>query len=495
MNESTTKDIWDSSTGIMDLEAGWEELTASEILGIKTVWRNQQERLEGTNLISNFTERLSREWAIETGILENLYDIERGVTQTLIEQGFREEILTHGSTNHPRKFVLKLLKDQKQALDGIFDFVKNERSLSTSYIKELHAMLLRSQTFTEGIDTLGRDVEVCLIKGDWKVQPNYPVREGVTYKYCPPEHVASEMDKLVKIHAEHVNKTVPAEVQAAWLHHRFTQIHPFQDGNGRVARAITSFVLVKNGLFPLVVTRNDRTNYLDALEAGDDGNLKPLVDTIVRLQRIQFAKATAMSETVLSEHADVRATLDDLLKTADQTAVEKEKELENVFEIANVIRQNLYERLESIAPEVSNALRRIMPTSTAWVKVGTDNTNHYYRAQIFENANNYLGYFVNFAKFHSWVALHMQWERRARLVFTIHGIGHKFSGSLICAPFLEFRDENDDEDKETRFTLVPVAQEGFVFFYNERIDTVLNRLLPWRERVLQVALKELIQNL
>ena len=87
----------------------------------------------------------------------------------------------------------------------------------------------------------------------------------------------------------------------------------------------------------------------------------------------------------------------------------------------------------------------------------------------------------------------MIWERRARLVFTIHGIGRPFSGSLICAPFLEFRDL--DDDGQARFTLVPVAEEGFVFFFNETKDRVLDRFQPWCENVLKVALKELTQSL
>ena len=147
-----------------------------------------------------------------------------------------------------------------------YDFVKNDRCLSASYIKELHAALLRSQKTTEGLDALGRHVEIPLIKGKWKMQINYPVRDGVTYAYCPPEQVGSEMDRLIAMHADHVANAVPSEVEAAWLHHHFTQIHPFQDGNGRVARAIASLVLVKDGLFPLVVTRGYKSTYLDALE-------------------------------------------------------------------------------------------------------------------------------------------------------------------------------------------------------------------------------------
>ena len=493
MAEFAIKEIWRPSTGIVDLDLDPRELAASELPGIRTVWREQRERLKGTQLLADFTERLSREWAIETGVIENVYDIDRGVTQTLIEQGFKAELLTHGSTNRPRDVVLKLLNDQKHVLDGVFDFVRSARILSTSYIRELHVALLRSQTTTEGVDSLGRTVEIPLVRGDWKTQPNSPIRDGVTYRYCPPEQVASEMDRLVDMHARHDVDGVPAEVQAAWLHHRFTQIHPFQDGNGRLARAIASSVLIKHDLFPLVVTRDDRTVYLEALEAADGGTLKPLVDLIAKLQRVQFVKAAAMSETVLSESATVRATLDGLIDAATKRATERRERHEQVFQLAAGLTEDLKERLASISPDVTNALQRVTPSGDSWVMVGEEPTSHYYRAQIVENAKHHLDYFANFADFRSWVALNMQWERRARLVFAIHGVGRQFSGSLICAPFLEFRDK--DDDGETRSTLVPVAEDGFIFFYNETSETVLKRFHPWRERVLRVALEELSQNL
>ena len=151
---------------------------------------------------------------------------------------------------------------------------KSDRTLTTSYVKELHAALLRNQRTAEVLDVHGKMIEVQLIRGAWKAHPNHPKRNGVTYYYCPPEQVDSEMDRLIEMHEAHVSNGVSAEVQAAWLHHRFTQIHPFQDGNGRVVRAIASLVLVKDGLFPLVVRRDDRSRYLEALEAADRGNLK-----------------------------------------------------------------------------------------------------------------------------------------------------------------------------------------------------------------------------
>ena len=493
MIESKIHPIWNPATGIVDLEADPQSLSASEIPGIKAVWADQQTRLKGTRQLSDFTEKLSREWAIETGVIENLNEIERGVTQTLIERGFQAELLSHGSTNRPREYVLQLLRDQKEALDGVFDFVSSKRALSVSYIKELHAALLRSQAVTEGVDALGRAVEIPLIKGDWKTQPNYPVRDGVTYAYCSPEQVASEMDRLVTIHDQHVAKMVPSEVQAAWLHHRFTQIHPFQDGNGRVARAITSLVLVKDGLFPFVVTRDDKPGYLHALEAADGGKLKPLIDMVAKLQIVQFRKASAVSEAILSQDTDLQAVLAELHKAADKVSAEKLQSLRRVFNLADAIQEDLGARLRAVAPEIRPALQKVINTATASVTASTKDTDHYFRAQIIENAKSNLHYYADTAEYRSWITLNMNWSRRARLVFPIHGIGRPFNGSLICSPFLEFRDT--DEEGQVRSALVPVSEEGFVFFYNETKDRLLARFRPWREDVLKVALKELTRNL
>ena len=326
MNDVAIKNIWDPSTGIADLEIDSRELAATDIPGIRAVWREQRERLKGTPLLDDFTERLSREWAIETGVIENIYDIDRDATQTLIERGFRAEFLVQGSTNRPPEFVLRLLNDQKQILEGIFEFVKHERPLSVSYIKELHAALLRSQPTTEGIGSRGRPVDMPLVKGAWKTLPDSPIRDGVTYRYCPPEQVASEMDRLVAMHAAHDADGAPAEVRAAWLHHRFTQIHPFQDGNGRLARAIASSILIKDDLFPLMVTRDHRNGYIDALETADDGNLAPLVDLIVKLQRIQLIKAAALSETVLTERETVKSMLGDLVAAAEKKREKRKRD-------------------------------------------------------------------------------------------------------------------------------------------------------------------------
>ena len=72
---------------------------------------------------------------------------------------------------------------------------------------------------------------------------------------------------------------------AAWLHHGFAQIHPFQDGTGRVTRALVTWHLVQHDYLPIAVTRDDRTEYIDSLEAADDGDLGTLVTLTEQLHR------------------------------------------------------------------------------------------------------------------------------------------------------------------------------------------------------------------
>ncbi len=56
--------------------------------------------------------------------------------------------------------------------------------------------------------------------------------------------------------------------RAAELHTRFVKIHPFVDGNGRTARLLLNFELMKAGFPPAVIQKEDRLAYYDALDVA-----------------------------------------------------------------------------------------------------------------------------------------------------------------------------------------------------------------------------------
>ena len=277
---------------IDDLPDGWQDLADPGLHARARRWAEIREGVGSERAISDFNERLKREWAIETGLIERVYTLTRGITELLIERGLREELIPTSATDRDPGLVYDMLQDHATAVDGLFDFVKRERRLSTSYIRELHAVLLAHQETASARDVFGRRVEMPLTKGEYKQRPNNPVRpDGRIHEYCPPEQVASEMDRLIEVHLEHGARGIPPEVESAWLHHRFVQIHPFQDGNGRVARALATLVMIRAGWFPLVVTDSGRGDYIDALESADAGDLRPLVRLFSRIQRRAFEGA------------------------------------------------------------------------------------------------------------------------------------------------------------------------------------------------------------
>jgi len=69
---------------------------------------------------------------------------------------------------------------------------------------------------------------------------------------------------------------------AAFMHHKLVEIHPFTDGNGRVARLLTNLFLVKEGYPPIVMRKEEREKYYRFLRLADGGNLEPFANFIAK---------------------------------------------------------------------------------------------------------------------------------------------------------------------------------------------------------------------
>src|SRR5579859_1021551 len=284
--------VWEPIT---DLPQDWSSLTERELGPLLQFWNDQKADLEQNAVLSEFSKRLAREWSIETGQIEGVYDIDRGITETLIERGISADLIPTEPGQKAPELIAAIIQDHAVVLDGLFQFVRGDRPISKGYIHELHAALLQHQDTTLVMDQFGHLFESQLVKGQYKQRANNPKRpDGTVHRYCPPEQVDSEMESLVAMHHEHQRQGVAVEVQAAWLHHRFTQIHPYQDGNGRVARALTTLVLLRPQLLPLVIDRDLRVEYIMALEAADADDLSLLASLFARLERAAIMQALSV---------------------------------------------------------------------------------------------------------------------------------------------------------------------------------------------------------
>ncbi len=411
---------------IEDLPNDYASLADPELDSLTQVWRDQEGALRAGGLLTEFEERLKREWAIETGIIEDVYRIDRGTTNTLIERGIRADYIARDPTGKSPELVARIIQDHAEALEGIYEFVRGDRELTTGYIKGLHAALLRNQPTHTVVDQHGNAFEKVLYLGAYKDEENSPMRpDGTIHEYCPPLHVASEMERLVQLHADHVKRNVPVEVAAAWLHHAFTQIHPFADGNGRVARAIASAVFIKARLFPVIVARESRSDYIAALEIADGGNLEPLVAMLGEGQKKQLTDVIHNAIETIEP-----GTVEDAVRAAAAKLVADKRIVPAEWQSAISTAQKLADRAFERIKETANMLGRRIVTPGLSFSAGVG------EGLFPEEILKEFGYRPNFTVFRRGAILYMNSEPSYQLVVGFHGVGARFLGIVSAVIYL-----------------------------------------------------------
>lgn len=146
-----------------------------------------------------------------------------------------------------------------------------ETPLTQHFIRTLHKTLLREdytvyRTLPGGVQT-----SYVIHAGQYKTRPNSVItRYGDQFEYATPEETPALMSDLVDWYndAERSGKFTPIEL-AAIFHYRYIRIHPFEDGNGRIARLMFNYILTRHD-YPMIVVRSrKKKEYLEALHRTD----------------------------------------------------------------------------------------------------------------------------------------------------------------------------------------------------------------------------------
>ena len=146
-----------------------------------------------------------------------------------------------------------------------------EMPLTQNFIRSLHKTLLR-EDYTVYRDLPGGvQTSYTVHAGTYKTRPNSVItRYGDRFEYASPEETPGLMTDLVDWYnaAEREGRLSPVEL-AALFHYRYIRIHPFEDGNGRIARLMMNFILCRHD-YPMIVVRSrKKSEYLEALHQAD----------------------------------------------------------------------------------------------------------------------------------------------------------------------------------------------------------------------------------
>jgi len=198
-----------------------------------------QHRPLSTNVVKSLREKLIIDWTYNSTAIE-------GNTLTMSETKVVLEGITIGG-----KSVTEHLEviNHKEAIEYIEIIIKEKKDLTEWTVRNIHQLILKD------IDNNNA--------GKYR-------NENVTISgasHIPPNHIiiSEVMQELFAEYDREWNDYHPV-IKACLLHGEFVKIHPFIDGNGRTARLILNFELMKYGYTPIVITKSRRAEYYEALD-------------------------------------------------------------------------------------------------------------------------------------------------------------------------------------------------------------------------------------
>ena len=176
------------------------------------------------------------------------------------------------------EFAANSMVDAMRAYDLVLDVATRAAPVSEMLIRQLHETVCASQKYYAVMTAVGVQ-EQELVLGKYKSYANNPLHlaTNVVHSYASPIDTPEEMRRLVEqLRSPEFEEAEPV-LQAAYAHYAFVCVHPFADGNGRVARALASIYLYRSPGVPLVVFVDQKGEYSNALESADAGDPAPFI--------------------------------------------------------------------------------------------------------------------------------------------------------------------------------------------------------------------------
>ena len=146
-----------------------------------------------------------------------------------------------------------------------------DSSLTQNFIRTLHKIMLREDYTVYKNLPGGFTTSYVIHAGQYKTRPNSVItRYGDRFDYASPEETPALMTDLVDWYNKEEQEGNLSPIDLAILfHYRYIRIHPFEDGNGRIARLMMNYILSRHG-YPMIVVRSRlKYDYLEALHRAD----------------------------------------------------------------------------------------------------------------------------------------------------------------------------------------------------------------------------------
>ncbi len=163
------------------------------------------------------------------------------------------------------------ISNQKTCYEYLLDKIIKKEKISEVLIKKVHELL------TVGTYDDRRYILNGERPGEYKKHDYVTGREEVG---ASVNEVVKEIENLLnEVNSVNTNNAEDIIKIATYFHNKFENIHAFADGNGRVGRTLTNYILMINNVPPLIVYDEDKKYYYAALEKYDkEDDIKSMIE-------------------------------------------------------------------------------------------------------------------------------------------------------------------------------------------------------------------------
>jgi Fic family protein len=315
-------------------------------------------------------------------------------------------VLKHGAAGAQKKREATEAENLGEAVKHITRYQdEGQKVHETDKLLRVHGLILRG------------------INDDWagRFREHSVMIRGATIQ--PPDH--SYVPSLVDAVMAYLRKPREsnAVLRGTWVHWALARIHPFHDGNGRLARLWGDLVLLEGKLTCAIIRPEDRRNYLEALTHADDGDFNPLVQLVAQrvsatfdTYLIHLGMDAEFKEWVVEVAGEVDARSEERSRLTYQRWSRKMEQLRREFELCAA---KVSETSQTVRIQV---LRYPPIEQTKWENIrsgiGAQKTWHF--ALEFSSQVRRRRYFFFFGK-HFWSDLDNERERSEQRVSLLIG--------------------------------------------------------------------------
>lgn len=166
---------------------------------------------------------------------------------------------------------LEEMKAHNICLNMVEQEAQTDEPLTETFIRQVHQVMLREDYKVYRKLPGGETTSYTVHAGRYKTRPNSVITPtGERFEYASPEETPALMADLVRWYNEVAEEGSMSPIQlAALFHYRYIRIHPFEDGNGRIARLMVNFILSRHKWPMMVIRSKNKKAYLSALALAD----------------------------------------------------------------------------------------------------------------------------------------------------------------------------------------------------------------------------------